>query len=198
MSSRDKEQKEGSCWKVRKAARVLAKYIWAEKTPSFSTVCGIGSRVASRSSNSLGSHDGFLFYLGIDTQVYIHIPGAKKLMIEMPLVIGTIPCIGFSSRNSSITSQFSMDISWLALTMPEHPEGKTCWTLNAQHCLPQKDSTASLRALLGGLATKEWLRGSEAHQSKSRSRRTGEDAPNSSLFKVSLYPYLSIYNSFLK
>lgn len=55
--------------------------------------------------------------------MYIHIPGAKKLMIEMPLVIGTIPCIGFSSRNSSITSQFSMDMSWLALTMPEHPEG---------------------------------------------------------------------------
>ncbi|NXV48260.1 ARRD4 protein, partial [Uria aalge] len=54
--------------------------------------------------------------------VYIHIPGAKKLMIEMPLVIGTIPCIGFSSRNSSITSQFSMDMSWLALTMPERPE----------------------------------------------------------------------------
>ncbi|XP_009983865.1 PREDICTED: arrestin domain-containing protein 4 [Tauraco erythrolophus] len=54
--------------------------------------------------------------------VYIHIPGAKKLMTEMPLVIGTIPCIGFSSRNSSITSQFSMDMSWLALTMPEHPE----------------------------------------------------------------------------
>lgn len=54
--------------------------------------------------------------------VYIHIPGAKKLMIEMPLVIGTIPCIGFSSRNSSITSQFSMDMSWLALTLPEHPE----------------------------------------------------------------------------
>ncbi|XP_021408279.2 arrestin domain-containing protein 4 [Lonchura striata] len=54
--------------------------------------------------------------------VYIHIPGAKKLMIEMPVVIGTIPCIGFSSRNSSITSQFSMDMSWLALTMPEHPE----------------------------------------------------------------------------
>nr|XP_038040968.1 arrestin domain-containing protein 4 [Anas platyrhynchos] len=54
--------------------------------------------------------------------VYIHIPGAKKLMIEMPLVIGTIPCISFSSRNSSMTSQFSVDMSWLALTLPEHPE----------------------------------------------------------------------------
>ncbi|KAH0620070.1 hypothetical protein JD844_014629 [Phrynosoma platyrhinos] len=54
--------------------------------------------------------------------VYIHIPGAKKLMLELPLVIGTIPCTAFSSRNSSLISQFSVDMSWLALTMPEHPE----------------------------------------------------------------------------
>ncbi|KAJ7311357.1 hypothetical protein JRQ81_006973 [Phrynocephalus forsythii] len=54
--------------------------------------------------------------------VYIHIPGAKKLMLELPLVIGTIPCTAFSSRNSSLVSQFNMDMSWLALTMPEHPE----------------------------------------------------------------------------
>ncbi|XP_028561749.2 arrestin domain-containing protein 4 isoform X1 [Podarcis muralis] len=54
--------------------------------------------------------------------VYIHIPGAKKLMLELPLVIGTIPCTAFSSRNSSLASQFSMDMSWLALSMPEHPE----------------------------------------------------------------------------
>uniref|UniRef100_A0A8C3I302 Arrestin domain containing 4 n=1 Tax=Chrysemys picta bellii TaxID=8478 RepID=A0A8C3I302_CHRPI len=54
--------------------------------------------------------------------VYIHIPGANKLMIELPLVIGTIPYTGFSSRNSS-AGQFSVDMSWLALTMPEHPEG---------------------------------------------------------------------------
>ncbi|XP_015282966.1 PREDICTED: arrestin domain-containing protein 4 [Gekko japonicus] len=54
--------------------------------------------------------------------VYIHIPGAKKLMLELPLVIGTIPCTAFSSRNSSLASQFRMDMSWLALSMPEHPE----------------------------------------------------------------------------
>ncbi|XP_060611910.2 arrestin domain-containing protein 4 [Anolis sagrei] len=54
--------------------------------------------------------------------VYIHIPGAKKLMLELPLVIGTIPCTAFASRNSSLVSQFSVDMSWLALTMPEHPE----------------------------------------------------------------------------
>jgi len=54
--------------------------------------------------------------------VYIHIPGAKKLMLELPLVIGTIPYHGFGSRNSSIASQFSMDLSWLTLTLPEQPE----------------------------------------------------------------------------
>ncbi|XP_031517714.1 arrestin domain-containing protein 4 isoform X1 [Papio anubis] len=54
--------------------------------------------------------------------VYIHIPGAKKLMLELPLVIGTIPYNGFGSRNSSIASQFSMDMSWLTLTLPEQPE----------------------------------------------------------------------------
>ncbi|XP_067411726.1 arrestin domain-containing protein 4 isoform X2 [Emydura macquarii macquarii] len=54
--------------------------------------------------------------------VYILIPGANKLITELPLVIGTIPYTGFSSRNSSVTSQFSMDMRWLALTMPEHPE----------------------------------------------------------------------------
>ncbi|XP_074151154.1 arrestin domain-containing protein 4 isoform X1 [Sminthopsis crassicaudata] len=54
--------------------------------------------------------------------VYIHIPGAKKLMLELPLVIGTIPYNGFGSRNSSVVSQFGVDMSWLTLTLPEHPE----------------------------------------------------------------------------
>uniref|UniRef100_A0A6I8PE91 Arrestin domain containing 4 n=1 Tax=Ornithorhynchus anatinus TaxID=9258 RepID=A0A6I8PE91_ORNAN len=54
--------------------------------------------------------------------VYVHIPGAKKLRVELPLVIGTIPYHGFGSRNSSVASQFSMDMSWLTLTLPEHPE----------------------------------------------------------------------------
>ncbi|VFV46409.1 Hypothetical predicted protein [Lynx pardinus] len=54
--------------------------------------------------------------------VYIHIPGAKKLMLELPLVIGTIPYNGFGSRNSSTAGQFSVDMSWLTLTLPEQPE----------------------------------------------------------------------------
>ena len=57
--------------------------------------------------------------------MYIHIPGAKKLMLELPLVIGTIPYNGFGSRNSSTASRFSMDMSWLTLTLPEQPEGTT-------------------------------------------------------------------------
>ncbi|XP_069841141.1 arrestin domain-containing protein 4 [Dendropsophus ebraccatus] len=54
--------------------------------------------------------------------VYIHIPGAKKLMVELPLVIGTVPFNGFLYRNSSAASQFTVDMSWLALTLPEQPE----------------------------------------------------------------------------
>uniref|UniRef100_A0A8C9J447 Arrestin domain containing 4 n=1 Tax=Panthera tigris altaica TaxID=74533 RepID=A0A8C9J447_PANTA len=53
-------------------------------------------------------------------RVYIHIPGAKKLMLELPLVIGTIPYNGFGSRNSRTASR--MDRSWLPLTLPEQPE----------------------------------------------------------------------------
>ncbi|XP_044135370.1 arrestin domain-containing protein 4 isoform X1 [Bufo gargarizans] len=54
--------------------------------------------------------------------VYIHIPGAKKLMVELPLVIGTVPFNGFLYRNLSSASQFTVDMSWLALTLPEQPE----------------------------------------------------------------------------
>ncbi|KAL7980186.1 hypothetical protein Chor_001454 [Crotalus horridus] len=54
--------------------------------------------------------------------VYVHIPGAKKLMVELPFVIGTIPCTAFSSRNSSLVSQLAMDMRWLAQTLPDHPE----------------------------------------------------------------------------
>lgn len=54
--------------------------------------------------------------------VYVHIPGAKKLVVELPLVMGTIPSNGLGSRTSSACSHLSMDMSWLAQTLPEHPE----------------------------------------------------------------------------
>lgn len=54
--------------------------------------------------------------------VYIHIPGAQRLMVELPLVIGTVPFNGFTYRNFSVASQFTVDMSWLALALPEQPE----------------------------------------------------------------------------
>ncbi|XP_059534290.1 arrestin domain-containing protein 4 isoform X3 [Myotis daubentonii] len=60
--------------------------------------------------------------------VYIHIPGAKKLMLELPLVIGTVPYNGFASRNCSMASQFSVDMSWWALALPEQPEAPPDYT----------------------------------------------------------------------
>ncbi|KAM5172241.1 arrestin domain-containing protein 4 [Mantella aurantiaca] len=54
--------------------------------------------------------------------VYIHIPGAHRLMVELPLVIGTVPFNEFTYRNFSVASQFTVDMSWLALALPEQLE----------------------------------------------------------------------------
>ncbi|XP_029928711.1 thioredoxin-interacting protein-like [Myripristis murdjan] len=37
--------------------------------------------------------------------LYLHIPGSDKLILELPLVIGTIPFSGFGSRTNSMSSQ---------------------------------------------------------------------------------------------
>ncbi|XP_055514272.1 arrestin domain-containing protein 2 isoform X2 [Leucoraja erinacea] len=55
-------------------------------------------------------------------RIYVEIPGSSKLSLELPLVIGTIPLHPFGSRSSSVGSQYSMDIDWLRLTLPERPE----------------------------------------------------------------------------
>uniref|UniRef100_V9KAM9 Arrestin domain-containing protein 2-like protein n=1 Tax=Callorhinchus milii TaxID=7868 RepID=V9KAM9_CALMI len=57
-------------------------------------------------------------------KVYVQIPGTSKLSLELPLVIGTIPLHPFGSRTSSIGSQYSCDMDWLRLTLPERPERK--------------------------------------------------------------------------
>ncbi|KAL2094081.1 hypothetical protein ACEWY4_011393 [Coilia grayii] len=54
--------------------------------------------------------------------VVTQIPGARKLKVELPIVIGTVPYSGFSSRSSSISSRASLDISWLTLALPDLPE----------------------------------------------------------------------------
>ncbi|NXC68982.1 ARRD3 protein, partial [Anhinga rufa] len=54
--------------------------------------------------------------------VYVDIPGAMDLFLNLPLVIGTIPLHPFGSRTSSVSSQCSMHMNWLGLTLPERPE----------------------------------------------------------------------------
>ncbi|ETE62179.1 Arrestin domain-containing protein 2, partial [Ophiophagus hannah] len=44
-------------------------------------------------------------------KVCIDIPGTSKLLLELPLVIGTIPLHPFGSRTSSISSQYSLNYS---------------------------------------------------------------------------------------
>ncbi|XP_006641874.2 thioredoxin interacting protein b [Lepisosteus oculatus] len=56
--------------------------------------------------------------------IYVHIPGSDKLMLELPLVIGTVPYNGLSSRNNSMCSQGGSSTSsnsWVSLRMPSAP-----------------------------------------------------------------------------
>ncbi|CAI9598045.1 unnamed protein product [Staurois parvus] len=52
----------------------------------------------------------------------VEIPGCSKLLLELPLVIGTIPLHPFGSRTSSVGSQYSVHLDWLHGTVPEQPE----------------------------------------------------------------------------
>ncbi|TRY55245.1 hypothetical protein DNTS_014559 [Danionella cerebrum] len=52
--------------------------------------------------------------------VYVDIPRAVNLTLNLPLVIGTIPLHTFGSRTSSVSSQCSVVLNWLPL--PDAPE----------------------------------------------------------------------------
>ncbi|XP_050177405.1 arrestin domain-containing protein 2 isoform X2 [Myiozetetes cayanensis] len=54
-------------------------------------------------------------------KVCVDIPGTSKLLLELPLVIGTIPLHPFGSRTSSVSSQYSVNLDWLS-TILEQPE----------------------------------------------------------------------------
>ncbi|XP_062452328.1 arrestin domain-containing protein 2 isoform X2 [Rhea pennata] len=54
-------------------------------------------------------------------KVCVDIPGTSKLLLELPLVIGTIPLHPFGSRTSSVSSQGSVRLDWLS-SIPERPE----------------------------------------------------------------------------
>lgn len=55
-------------------------------------------------------------------KICVEIPGCSKLLLELPLVIGTIPLHPFGSRTSSVGSQYSVSLDWLHATVPENPE----------------------------------------------------------------------------
>lgn len=52
------------------------------------------------------------------------IPGTSKLLLELPLVIGTIPLHPFGSRSSSVGSRASLLLDWGLGALPERPEGE--------------------------------------------------------------------------
>uniref|UniRef100_A0A8C1T679 Thioredoxin-interacting protein n=1 Tax=Cyprinus carpio TaxID=7962 RepID=A0A8C1T679_CYPCA len=54
-------------------------------------------------------------------RIYLHIPGSEKLILDLPLVIGTIPYSGMNSRTSSMSSQDSSDTSSTCVSLPSCP-----------------------------------------------------------------------------
>ncbi|XP_062921990.1 arrestin domain-containing protein 4-like isoform X2 [Mobula hypostoma] len=111
-------------------------YLANEKTKTFRQVIANvrGNHIASGSTESWNGKtlkippvnpsilDCSIIRVEYSLAVYVHIPGSKKLMLELPIVIGTIPYNSFGSRTPSICGHFNMDMSWLQLTLPEQPE----------------------------------------------------------------------------
>ncbi|XP_043935926.1 thioredoxin-interacting protein [Protopterus annectens] len=61
--------------------------------------------------------------------IYVHVPGTKKVILELPLVIGTSSS-GHSSRISSVASAGSVassEMSWVSLNIPDNPEAPPCY-----------------------------------------------------------------------
>uniref|UniRef100_A0A2D4Q0J0 Uncharacterized protein n=1 Tax=Micrurus surinamensis TaxID=129470 RepID=A0A2D4Q0J0_MICSU len=57
-------------------------------------------------------------------QIYVSVPGSKKIILELPLVIGNKSSF---SRNSSMASQTSSEMSWVDLNIPDVPEAPPCY-----------------------------------------------------------------------
>jgi hypothetical protein len=72
-------------------------------------------------------------------QVSVDIPGASKLRLELPLVVGTVPLHPFSSRSSSVGSHAAFLLDWGPGALPEPPEGEDAmpWRVDSgQRCPP--------------------------------------------------------------
>ncbi|XP_069081392.1 arrestin domain-containing protein 3 isoform X2 [Pleurodeles waltl] len=87
--------------------------------------------------------------------VYVDIPGAMDLFLNLPLVIGTIPLHPFGSRTSSVSSQCSANMNWLGLALPERPEAPPSYaevvTEEQRQCLSPASACDFERALPGPL-----------------------------------------------
>ncbi|XP_073781002.1 thioredoxin interacting protein b isoform X1 [Danio rerio] len=60
-----------------------------------------------------------IIHVDYSLRIYLHIPGSEKLILELPLVIGTIPYNGMNSRTSSMSSQESA--SSTCVSLPSSP-----------------------------------------------------------------------------
>ncbi|KAF7238396.1 Thioredoxin-interacting protein [Varanus komodoensis] len=59
-------------------------------------------------------------------RIYVSVPGSKKIILELPLVIGS-KSSSIGSRSSSMASQTSSEMSWIDLNMPDIPEAPPCY-----------------------------------------------------------------------
>uniref|UniRef100_A0A6J0SJY4 Arrestin domain-containing protein 2 isoform X2 n=1 Tax=Pogona vitticeps TaxID=103695 RepID=A0A6J0SJY4_9SAUR len=62
-------------------------------------------------------------------KICVDIPGTSKLLLELPLVIGTIPLHPFGSRTSSVSSQYSVNLDWLRTGITEQLEAPPEYSL---------------------------------------------------------------------
>ncbi|XP_048198521.1 arrestin domain-containing protein 2 isoform X2 [Perognathus longimembris pacificus] len=61
-------------------------------------------------------------------KICVDIPCTSKLLLELPLVIGTVPLHPFGSRSSSVGSQASFLLDWGPGTLPEPPEAPPAYS----------------------------------------------------------------------
>uniref|UniRef100_A0A8B9BGQ3 Arrestin domain containing 2 n=1 Tax=Anser brachyrhynchus TaxID=132585 RepID=A0A8B9BGQ3_9AVES len=83
-------------------------------------------------------------------KVCVDIPGTSKLLLELPLVIGTIPLHPFGSRTSSVSSQYSINLDWLS-TIPEQPEAPPEYSSVVSSPEAEQTLAPPCRSELGGV-----------------------------------------------
>ncbi|XP_074708042.1 arrestin domain-containing protein 2 isoform X2 [Strix uralensis] len=83
-------------------------------------------------------------------KVCVDIPGTSKLLLELPLVIGTIPLHPFGSRTSSVSSQYSVNLDWLS-SIPEQPEAPPEYSAVVSSPEAEQSLAPPCRSELGGI-----------------------------------------------